>query len=138
MTRGQGLQCVRQRTGGRHGGSFNEHGNDGNTPFERRGNLGSHEITRIIEPPASDTATRQPVVADDRHQCVTRANRRVDRIDEVLARIDAAQIHEHILATEVSLEGIVQTAGMTGGILAPVADENLHPSGIMWPKANDR
>jgi hypothetical protein len=125
LTRGQRLQYGRQHIGRRHPRVFDEHRHDRNTAFERRRNLRSHEIVGLIETPVPAVGG-QPVVADDRDERVTRANGRFNRVDEVLARIDGAQIHEDVVAPEVSLEGIVQTPGVPRAVGASVTDENPH------------
>ena len=41
-------------------------------------------------------------------------------------RVEVAEVHEHVVGAEVRLKRIVETPRMTGGILASVADEDLH------------
>jgi hypothetical protein len=72
---------------------------------------------------------REPSGADDDDQHFAGRNGALDRFDEVEARLDAFDVHEHTLGPEVAGQPVVEAAGIAGGILPSIADEDAFHRG---------
>src|SRR6185503_8526089 len=87
--------------------------------------LRAHEVVAPIQSAAAGRIGRvQPVAPDQRDNYRGRAQRLVDGFEKVLAWLDRVYIDKHVVAAEVRLEAVGKAAGVGGGVLATVADEN--------------
>ena len=72
----------------------------------------------------------QPVLADQRQQHVAGPDRAGDHLNEVVAQLDRVDVLEDLPAAVVVGEPVVEPAGLLGGLIAPVADED--PTRLGW------
>jgi hypothetical protein len=82
------------------------------------------DVRRIVDaPPAARVGDREPFVADECHERPALADRFVDGLGEVHARLHG-QVHEDPLRAEVLGELVVEPSGVSRRLPTPVADED--------------
>ena len=101
MTSGERRKVCGQLVSAGHRRVFYEHRHDANATRERRRGFDAHEILGIVQAPLARGVRSEPFIADDDDQNFARRDRAFDRIDEIDARLDAFDIHEHAVSAEV-------------------------------------
>src|SRR2546427_3383107 len=109
--------------GARHLGAFHEHRHHPDTAGERRSGFEAYEIGGIVEPAPTFAVGSEPVLADENDQDFTRDKRAFDGLDEIDAGLDPLHVHEYAIGAEVGGEPIVESAGIAGSVVTPVAYE---------------
>jgi hypothetical protein len=132
----QRLELARQGLQGGHGRAVEQDRHDPDIPCQGGTGLQADEVVRIIQPPApGGVGDVEPFVADQDDQHPARGDGLFDRDDEISAGLDALHIHEHPVGAEVGHQPVVQAAGIAGGVVAAIADENaIHGLGILMTR----
>ena len=122
---GQPADRVRELLRRRHGCALNEYRDNPKVPFQGGLDLQSNKISIVIKTSmASHIGGAQPVLADDGNAYLAGAHRLPDRFGEVSPCRDRVDVHENRLATETGAQCVVQAAGVAGGVVTPVTDED--------------
>ncbi len=102
-----------------------EHGHHGHSPFEGAGDLESHGVVWIIDPPtALIVISRQPIFADEREHDLSRVERVHDRTEPVCSCWNALQIEEDILFTDFKTDQPEKETRVIGRAFSPIANED--------------
>ncbi len=120
----EGREVRGQILGARHRCAFDEYRHHPDGSLERGRRFESHEVRGIVEPALAVGILGEPVVADDDDQDLAGADGALDRVDEIRARVDSLDVHEHAGGAEVRSEPIVQAAGVAGRVVTPIAYED--------------
>jgi hypothetical protein len=108
-----------------HGHAIDEDRNDARAVLERGADLESHVVVGIVEPRAAfRVADREPPGSDQGDKDAAGLQCCLDGLDEVGARLDGVQVHEHGSARQVMAEPDLQEARVGAGVAAAVADED--------------
>src|SRR5262249_16913046 len=122
---GQLAEIRRQVLAGGHRCTVEQHGNYPDASTETAGNLGPHEVRRVVE-----TALRggvpgiEPASADEDQHHVAILDALVDPRHEIDAGGDVVEVHENRCVPIDRRQVFVQATGVAGSVFAAVADEN--------------
>ena len=120
----EAAQGLRQLIGPRHAGPLQQHGDDPHLAIKGSLDLESHEVILILKTTAALGVDRgRPLSADEGQKHVARADRLVDHIDEVHARLDRVDVHEDLVAEMIG-QRVIQPAGGVRRVLSSIADED--------------
>src|SRR4051794_10311113 len=115
-----------------HPRSLHQDGDHGDAPRvpQRGGDLQPHVVVLVVQPPTpAGVRRRLPPLADDHQHRPRGANHPGDPVDEVLPDADVLDVQEHLGVPEGLRQPVAQAAGVTGRVLAAVADED--PRGVL-------
>ena len=120
-------KAVGQLVRPRHPCAIHEDRDDAHIARQRRFDFQADEVVGVVEPPpAALVGDRQPLVADQGQQHITRSDSRGDRRHEVVAQGDRVDVLEDLRVAEPLVEPVVQPARRIGGLFSSVTDE--HPA----------
>ena len=92
---------------------------------QRRRDFALHQIAGVVNAGALAAAFAQPAPADQHQQHPRAAHRLVDHLVEALAGADVVDVDEHSLGAEFAAQRIADRPGVAGGVVTPIADEDL-------------
>ena len=124
-----GERCERWRKliGTRHRGAVHQHRDRSDLRCQGGLDLDPDEVRGVRQAGTSVGPGRShPARADHDQDRVGVGDRPPDRLDEILARLDRLDVDEDGVLPEPGDEPIGDPAGVSGGVVAPIADEEAH------------
>ncbi len=122
---GEILDRSGERAGCGHGGALDKHWDYGDLAGEGGGDFETDEVVGIIEAAGScGVGDGEPLAANDGEEDAALGYALVDGKAEVLAGLDAGDVHEDSVAAECANEVVVEATGFSAGVVAAVADED--------------
>jgi hypothetical protein len=109
-----------------HRRPVDEHRHDRRVAAERGRQLLADEVVGVVEATGAVRVHHgQPRGSDHGEHDVGAIERLGDHLGELGAAADAAEVEEHLALAERVDQAVVEPAHVDGGVVAPVADEDL-------------